>query len=89
MKDLCKYRSIKQARKACLNGSTVYAIPCKLNPHYLDGVFLIPINVEFLLENRWDTTPEKCFDSAVTEMTWYNCTPETGKYLSFYYEREV
>lgn len=89
MKELCKYRSIRQARKACLNGVTVYAIPHKLNPYYMDGLFLYTINVEFLIDNRWDVTPEKCFDSVISELTYYNCTPETGLYLSFYYEREV
>ena len=86
MKRLEKYRSITQARKACLQGVTVYAIPCKLNPYYGGGIFLLAINTQDLLDNRWDTTPEKCFDSAVSEITFYNCIPETGKYLSFYHE---
>ena len=86
MKRLEKYRSITQARKAALQGVTVYAIPNKLNPHFCDGCFLHPIDVQFLLANRWDTTLEGCFDSAVSEITFYNCTPETGYYLSFYHE---
>lgn len=84
MKRLEKYKSIRSARKAFLDGITVYAIPCKLNPYYLDGVFLIRLNKFDLIENKWDTTAEKCFDSAISEIMYYNCDSERGLYLHFY-----
>ena len=75
-----------QARIAFLKDKTVFAIPCKLNPYYMDGIFLIEFNPEFLLENKWDTTLEKCFDSLYSECTWYNCNAHEGRYLHFYIE---
>ena len=61
------------ARKLYNQGIPVYACPCKLRP----GGPWSP-------EVMFPTDAGRTFDQLVNAATFYNCTPETGKYLAFY-----
>lgn len=61
------------ARKLYNQGIPVYACPCKLRPGR-------PWSPEVM----FPTDTGRTFDQLVNAATFYNCTPETGKYLAFY-----
>ena len=58
------------ARKLYETGAVIYAVPCKLNPAgpWAELVAL----------------PVGNFESECNSFVYYNCTSETGKYISFY-----
>lgn len=71
----------RQARKAYESGKKIYFIPCKLNPYYLDGVFMIPEQKASNPESEYNYR----FDELVNAFEFYNCiNSETGKYTAFY-----
>ena len=63
-----------QARRLfAANFTPIFSCPCKLRP---GG----PRSPEIMFPTDTDAT----FDQLVNAATYYNCTPETGRYLAYY-----
>lgn len=73
--------SKRKAEQLYNNGFNVLFIPHKLNPEnnfYNMGIWE---NVE--LVGQYET-----FEKLVNAFTYYNCRPDTGKYIAFYVSKE-
>ena len=68
------------ARKLYNEGKDVFLVPCNLRPDNSWGLGH-PIN-----KDNWNTVGT--FDTMVAEYEWYNCRPDTGRYVAFYKIRE-
>ena len=66
----------RTAKKLYNNGKDVLFIPCNLRP---DNMWGLGIWQNKDLNGQYDD-----FDKLVMWYSWYNCTAETGKYISFY-----
>lgn len=67
-----------RARNLYNSGGAVIAIPCKLNPNnqfFATGAVLQKI-----------PGADHDFDKLCNQLSYYNCTNETGRYLAFYIE---
>ena len=64
------------ARRIFNSGHDIIAIPCKLNPANQFFAMGAVLNVSFI----------ESFENACNSLTYYNCSSETGRYLSFYIE---
>ena len=70
------------ARCYCTEGThVVYAVPCKLNPDspWVNG----GDRISDYISDEYNT-----FNALVREITYYQCTNETGKYLAFYIDED-
>lgn len=71
----------RQARKLYENGEKFYMIPCKLNPYFGNGVFLIPVQKASDPATEYNDR----FNMLVCSFEFYNCiNNETGRYAAFY-----
>ena len=64
-----------QARKLYDRGESVCICPCKLKP-------FTPWRKGFITDEN--SMEKEGFDELVNAIEFYNCIPETGKYVSFY-----
>ena len=66
--------SKSEARKLFDKGETICLCPCKMRPFGGWGIGYIT-----------DSSRTECdFEKLSNKFSWYNCNPETGKYVSFY-----
>lgn len=64
-----------EAKRRFKNGEQVYLLPHRMNP---ENIWMSPFS----------TQGAQDFDKFCNAVVYYNCTSETGNYLS-YYERKV
>lgn len=60
------------ARKLYNEKKSFIMVPCKIRP---DGMFAVELKPGWMFRN---------FDVMYNEFLYYNCNPETGKYIAFY-----
>lgn len=60
------------ARKMYANKQTFIMVPCKCAP---TSIFAVEMKPGWMFRN---------FDVMYNEFAYYNCNPETGRYISFY-----
>ena len=60
------------ARKMYANKQTFIMVPCKCAP---TSIFAVEMKPGWMFRN---------FDVMYNEFLYYNCNPETGKYIAFY-----
>ena len=60
------------ARKMYANKQTFIMVPCKCAP---TSIFAVEMKPGWMFRN---------FDVMYNEFLYYNCNPETGRYISFY-----
>lgn len=76
----CEYERVSKrtARRLFNEGTTVYALPCKVR--LIDNMWL-PLMCLGNATNNYGN-----FDSLSNECTYYNCDSEAGYYLAYFKE---
>lgn len=76
----CEYERVSKrtARRLFNEGTTVYALPCKVR--LVDNRWFLPMCLGNATNNYDD------FESLSNGCTYYNCNSETGYYLAYFKE---
>lgn len=64
------------ARKMYANKKPFIMVPCNMRP---DSQFAVEMKPGWMFRN---------FDVMYNEFSYYNCNPETGRYIAFYVKEE-
>ena len=64
------------ARKMYANKQTFIMVPCKCAP---TSIFAVEMKPGWMFRN---------FDVMYNEFAYYNCNPETGRYIAFYIKED-